>query len=163
MIVLVLGGTRSGKSETAERIATELGAAVTYVATAIVGDDDGDFAARVARHRARRPATWQTIETDDLPATLIAVAGPVLVDSIGTWVAGVTDFAVDVDGLCHACSERAGDTVIVSEEVGLSIHPPTDVGRRFVDVLGECNRRLADVADRVLLVVAGRTLELEAR
>jgi nicotinate-nucleotide--dimethylbenzimidazole phosphoribosyltransferase len=163
VIVLVLGGTRSGKSETAERIAAELGAAVTYVATAIVGGDDGDFAARVARHRARRPATWQTIETDDLPAALTALAGPVLVDSIGTWVASVADFAVDVDGLCQACCERGGDTVIVSEEVGLSIHPPTDVGRRFVDVLGECNRRLADVADRVLLVVAGRTLELEAR
>jgi adenosyl cobinamide kinase/adenosyl cobinamide phosphate guanylyltransferase len=162
VIVLVLGGTRSGKSETAEKIATEMGRVVTYVATATVGDD-GDFAARVARHRARRPATWQTIETDDLPATLTAVVGPVVVDSIGTWVAGVPDFVVDVDALCHACAERDGDTVIVAEEVGLSIHPPTEVGRRFVDVLGECNRRLADIADRVLLVVAGRTLELEAR
>lgn len=161
MIVLVLGGTRSGKSEMAEKIATEMGLVVTYVATAIV-DDDEDLAARVARHRARRPTSWQTIETADLPATLTTVAGPVVVDSIGTWVAGVPDFAVDIDALCRACSERAGDTVIVTEEVGLSIHPPTEVGRRFVDVLGECNRRLADIADRVLLVVAGRALELEA-
>jgi adenosyl cobinamide kinase/adenosyl cobinamide phosphate guanylyltransferase len=162
VIVLVLGGTRSGKSEVAEKIATEMGRVVTYVATAIVGDD-ADFAARVARHRGRRPATWQTVETADLPTTLTTIAGPVMVDSIGTWVAGVPDFAVDIDALCRVCSERDGDTVIVAEEVGLSIHPPTEVGRRFVDVLGECNRRLADVADRVLLVVAGRTLELEAR
>jgi adenosyl cobinamide kinase/adenosyl cobinamide phosphate guanylyltransferase len=161
VIVVVLGGTRSGKSEVAEKIAIEMGGVVTYVATAIVGDDE-DFAARVARHRARRPATWQTIETADLPATLTTVTGPVLVDSIGTWIAGLPDFAVDIDALCHACSDRAGDTVIVTEEVGLSIHPPTEVGRRFVDALGECNRRLADVADRVLLVVAGRILELEA-
>jgi adenosyl cobinamide kinase/adenosyl cobinamide phosphate guanylyltransferase len=161
VIVLVLGGTRSGKSEVAERLAGDLGTTVTYVATAIVGDD-GDFAARVARHQARRPGTWTTVETDDLPATLGAIAGVALVDSIGTWIAGADDLAFDVDALCRACVERDGDTILVAEEVGLSIHAPTEVGRRFVDAIGECNRRIADVADRVLLVVAGRTLELEA-
>lgn len=159
--MLVLGGTRSGKSEVAERLAAELGDRVTYVATAAVGDDQ-DFASRVARHRARRPDTWRTVETDDLPTTLSTLVGPVLVDSIGTWVAGSPDFVVDVEALCHVCRARTGDTVIVAEEVGLSIHPPTEVGRRFVDVLGETNRRVAEVADRVLLVVAGRTLELGA-
>jgi nicotinate-nucleotide--dimethylbenzimidazole phosphoribosyltransferase len=132
---------------------------VTYVATAVVGDDR-DLAARVARHRARRPATWTTVETDDLPTALERVEGPALVDAIGTWVAGTVDFAVDVDALCRACTQRSGDTVLVSEEVGLSVHPPTEVGRRFVDVLGECNQRLAAIADRAVLVVAGRVLEL---
>jgi len=161
VIVLVLGGTRSGKSEVAERIAGDLSSTVVYVATANVADD-GDFAARVARHQARRPDTWTTVETDDLPATLGAISGVALVDSIGTWIAGAADLEADVNGLCRACLERDGDTVLVAEEVGLSIHAPTEVGRRFVDAIGECNRRVADVADRVLLVVAGRTLELEA-
>jgi len=64
--------------------------------------------------------------------------------------------------LCDACRNRDGDTVVVAEEVGLAVHPPTDVGRRFVDAIGECNRRLATIADRVLLVVAGRAIELES-
>jgi adenosyl cobinamide kinase/adenosyl cobinamide phosphate guanylyltransferase len=161
MITVVLGGTRSGKSEIAERIAARLAAPVTYVATAAVNDDP-EFEARVALHRERRPTDWRTIEAAvDLPRVLTEVVGTALVDSIGTWIAGVHDFAVDIDALCDACRARDVDTVLVTEEVGLAVHPPTDVGRRFVDVVGECNRRLATIADRVLLVVAGRAVELE--
>ncbi len=158
---MVLGGTRSGKSEISERIAATLSAPITYVATASVGNDP-DLEARVALHRERRPADWETIEAGpDLPKVLAAMQGTALVDSIGTWIAGVPEFAVDVDALCDACRSRDGDTVVVSEEVGLAVHPPTEVGRRFVDAIGECNRRLATIADRVLLVVAGRCSELE--
>ena len=162
MITVVLGGTRSGKSEVAERIAATLPAPITYIATAFVGDD-ADLEARIALHRERRPADWQTIEAGpDLPKELAALPGTALVDSIGTWIAGVPEFAVDIDALCDACRNRDGDTVVVAEEVGLAVHPPTDVGRRFVDAIGECNRRLATIADRVLLVVAGRAIELES-
>jgi adenosyl cobinamide kinase/adenosyl cobinamide phosphate guanylyltransferase len=161
VITVVLGGTRSGKSEVAERIASTLPAPITYVATASV-DDDPDLEARVAVHRARRPADWQTIEAGgDLAQVLAELPGTALVDSIGTWIAGVREFAVDIDALCDACRSREGDTVLVAEEVGLAVHPPTEIGRRFVDVVGECNRRLAAVADRVLLVVAGRAIDLE--
>src|SRR6476646_5857362 len=161
MITVVLGGTRSGKSEVAERIAATLPAPVTYVATAST-DDDPDLEARVALHRARRPADWRTIEAvADLPEVLAELQGTALVDSIGTWIAGVPEFAADIDALCDACRRRPGDTVLVAEEVSLAVHPPTEVGRRFVDVVGECNRTLATIADRVLLVVAGRAVELE--
>lgn len=161
MIALVLGGVRSGKSAVAERIASTLPAPVTYFATATT-DGDPAFAARVAAHRARRPPSWQTVEAapDELPRVLAATAGTALVDSVGTWIARAADFRVDPDRLCEACRHRPGDTVIVTEEVGLAVHPPTEVGRRFVDVVGECNHRLAAVADRVLLVVAGRVMEL---
>jgi adenosyl cobinamide kinase/adenosyl cobinamide phosphate guanylyltransferase len=160
VIVLVLGGTRSGKSEVAERIAAALPAPVTYVATATIGDDP-DFANRVAAHRARRPASWQTVEAPaSLPDCVRTLTGTVLVESTGAWIAAAPDFAADVDGLQDACRARAGDTVIVGEEVGLSIHPPTEVGREFVDALGTCNRRIGEIADRALLVVAGRVLEL---
>ena len=163
MIVLVLGGTRSGKSGVAESMAESLGSAVTYVATAAVNPDDADHAARVAAHQARRAAHWSTVEcveSEDLPRFLREVDGVVVVDSLGTWVAHHSDLAVEADGLLDALARRPDPAVIVSEEVGLSVHAPTEMGRRFADVLGMLNQQVAAVADRVLLVVAGRVLEM---
>lgn len=160
MIVLVLGGIRSGKSEVAERLATGWGRPVTYVATAQPIEDDLDFAARIAAHRARRPPQWTLVEAGaDLPEVLAAVAPTdvVLVDSLGTWLAGIDGFDVDPTALLNACDRRA-PTVLVSDEVGLSVHPPTEIGRRFADALGGLNRSVADAADHVVLVVAGRAV-----
>ncbi|MDA8359703.1 MAG: bifunctional adenosylcobinamide kinase/adenosylcobinamide-phosphate guanylyltransferase [Actinomycetota bacterium] len=164
-VTLVLGGTRSGKSTVAERLAAELasqgGGTVTYVATASVIDEE--MARRVAAHRARRPTTWSTVElalSTELPAVLAHLDGSVLVDSLGTWVASAPDLKVDGQALVHALQTRSGSTVLVSEEVGLAVHPATAVGRAFVDALGHLNQTVAAVAERVLLVVAGRTLEL---
>jgi adenosyl cobinamide kinase/adenosyl cobinamide phosphate guanylyltransferase len=160
MITLVLGGARSGKSEVGERLAAALGPDVTYVATAVVDPSDDEFARRIDKHRARRPPTWTTVEAGpDLPAVVAALVGPVLVDSLGTWVAGCS-VEPDADALCHALAHRDGPTVVVSEEVGLGVHPSTDAGRAFRDALGTVNRTVADAADEVLLVVAGRILPL---
>ena len=168
MITLVLGGARSGKSTVAERLVTRRLAqspvppAMTYVATLAVGDDR-DLADRVAQHRARRPPAWATVEAGaDLPAVLRGVAGVVLVDSLGPWVGSAPDMAVDASSLCEALVARDGDTVVVSEEVGLSVHPSTQAGRRFQDALGVVNQAVAACAQEVLLVVAGRTLRLDA-
>lgn len=157
MITLVLGGARSGKSAVAEDL---VGDDVIYVATAEVGDDD--FAARVEAHRARRPASWITVESGpDLPSTVRGLAArPALVDSLGTWVARHDDFDVDAAALVAALRGRSAPTVVVSEEVGLGVHPETEIGRRWRDAVGELNQAVAAAADRVVLVVAGRTLEL---
>ncbi len=163
MIVLVLGGTRSGKSGVAESIAESLGPVVTYVATAALNPEDADHAARVAAHQARRPRSWDTVECEspaDLPRLLREVDNVVLVDSLGAWVAQHLDLAVEADELLEALAARTGPAVIVSEEVGLSVHAPTELGRRFADGLGMLNQQVAAGADRVLLVVAGRVLEL---
>lgn len=157
-VTLVLGGARSGKSALAERRAGARAAPVTYVATG----DAGAMPERVAAHRARRPAAWTTLETADLVGALGATAGTVLVDSLTTWVAAAPGFSVDVEGLCGALSARPGDTVVVSDEVGLGVHPSTEAGRAFRDALGLVNQAVAAVADEVLLVVAGRALRLEA-
>jgi adenosylcobinamide kinase/adenosylcobinamide-phosphate guanylyltransferase len=159
MITLVLGGARSGKSVVAERLASDAGDAVVYVATAEVLDED--FSARVAKHQLRRPAGWTTVEADaDLAATIRGLprAAPLLIDSLGTWVARCEGFAADANALVDALVTH--DAVIVSEEVGLGVHPETEVGRCWRDALGEVNQAVAAAADRVLLVVAGRTLEL---
>jgi adenosyl cobinamide kinase/adenosyl cobinamide phosphate guanylyltransferase len=162
VITLVLGGARSGKSEVAERLAAD-GRGVVYVATATVPEGDADMAARVDAHRRRRPASWHTVEcgADLVGAVRADVESTLLVDSLGTWVAAVDGFAVDAGALCDALQMRRGDAIVVSEEVGLGVHPSSDAGRRFRDALGALNRAVADAADRVLLVVAGQVLPLE--
>jgi adenosylcobinamide kinase/adenosylcobinamide-phosphate guanylyltransferase len=170
-MTLVLGGARSGKSIVAEGLvveyAEETNLGVTYVATGIAPTaEDADWAARVMRHRERRPAAWRTVEVAasfELCAAISAEDGVVLVDSLGTWVAAADAFDVDVAGLCDALANRSAQgrpTVIVSEEVGMGVHPATELGRRFRDNLGDVNRAVAAASDRVLLIVAGRALEL---
>lgn len=162
MITLVLGGARSGKSAVAEGLAGRSGEPVTYVATATVDAGDADHGARIAAHRDRRPPTWTTVEAGaDLAAVLAATEGTVLVDSLGTWVTAHPEMDPDVPGLGRALRARSGLTVVVSEEVGLGVHPSSEAGRRFRDVLGAVNVAVAEVADDVLLVVAGRVLPLE--
>jgi adenosylcobinamide kinase/adenosylcobinamide-phosphate guanylyltransferase len=162
-IVFVLGGARSGKSEVAETIAADLGDVVTYVATGAPPDEtvDADWAARVELHRSRRPTAWTTVEAAaDLPGVVARLHGVVVVDSIGTWVASAPDFEVDAIGFVGALGGRDGDTVVVSEEVGLGVHPETPAGRAFRDALGSVNRTVSAVADEAWLVVAGRRLRL---
>lgn len=175
-ITFVLGGARSGKSEVAEAVATTAaadGAPVTYVATgpspdAVAGDG---WAERIAAHRARRPKEWATLEVsagDDLGAAISTLMCVVIVDSLGTWVAGLPAFGggQPVLGNFVSALRRRRDagysTVVVGEEVGLGVHPSTAIGGEFRDALGEFNRRVADVANNALLVVAGRVLSLPA-
>ena len=167
MILLVLGGARSGKSEVAERraasFAEDRGVTVTYVATA---DDEGDpdLMARIRVHQDRRPPGWRTVEAGaDLAGALRMVARDdvLLVDSLGPWVATQLAGGIDVASVVDALRTRAAPVVVVSDEVGLGVHPSTEPGRRFRDLLGELNRAIADAADEVVLVVAGRVLPLE--
>ena len=164
MITLVLGGASSGKSLVAEEIAGSCGD-VTYVATAVPAPGDDDHVARIGAHRARRPSDWTTVEctaVSDLARRLRQIGGAALVDSLGTWVTLQPEFDVvaETDDLLAALAERDAPTVLVSEEVGLAVHPPSEAGRRYVDAVGVLNQRIAAVADRVLLVVAGCVLEL---
>lgn len=165
MITLVLGGARSGKSAVAERLAAGLvgDGPVTVVVTAAVDTGDPDLADRVAAHRARRPPSWTTVEAGTaLLDALRSAPGTVVVDALGTWVASLPAMAPDAAGLTDALRARAGHTVVVSEEVGLGVHPSTEAGRRFRDVLGTLNQAVAAVADRAVLVVAGRVLDLDS-
>ena len=163
MITLVLGGTRSGKSAVAEELAARHGPPVTYVAT-MVPAGDADLEARVAAHRRRRDPAWTTVDAgEDLAGLLVTLPGTVLVDSLGPWVARALvrpDAGADGAALCAALGRRPGDTVVVSDEVGMAVHPSTEDGRRFQDALGAVNHAVSAAADRVYLVVAGRPLAL---
>jgi len=162
VITLVLGGARSGKSAVAEALTAAHGPPVTYVATMDVAGDP-ELAARVEAHRNRRPAAWVTVDAgEDLPGLLAGLQGTVLVDSLGPWVAGRTMAGGGTDGaaLCDALRRRAGDSVLVSDEVGLAVHPSSAEGRLFRDALGTLNHAVSAIADRAFLVVAGRALAL---
>ena len=160
---LVLGGIRSGKSQWAETdIADE--ASVRYIATGPSADSDGSWATRIAVHRDRRPRTWHTVESADVATQLRAEPdSAALVDDLGGWLTSTLDrrgwnhepITAEVNDLLEAVGGFRARLVLVSPEVGLTVVPATEAGRRFADELGALNQRLADCCDRVVLVVAG--------
>jgi adenosylcobinamide kinase/adenosylcobinamide-phosphate guanylyltransferase len=166
---LVLGGARSGKSSFAEGLlARERD--VEYVACGLVPDgSDAEWADRVQLHRRRRPSSWRTVETVDLPAVLGRPGPPVLVDCLTTWLARVMDecgiwakapeadarLAEAVERLVAAWTATRRRVVAVSNEVGSGVVPATPSGRRFRDELGVLNARFAAASPRVWLVTAG--------
>lgn len=173
MRTLALGGIRSGKSQWAEvAIAESLTPeqSVRYLATGPRPSDDATWSQRIAEHRNRRPAHWSTVETDDVATQLRqSPHAPTILDDVGGWLTATLDrrawndgsVSADVDELLNAIAAFRGPLVLVSPEVGLTIVPATSSGRRFADELGLLNQRLADVCDRVVLVVAGQAVVIK--
>jgi adenosyl cobinamide kinase/adenosyl cobinamide phosphate guanylyltransferase len=165
-MALLLGGARSGKSATAVRLAEASGAPVTFIATALAGDDE--MALRIARHLASRPVEWTTVEApvDLLGAVRSATGGDFLVvDCLTVWVSnllGQGALAADIDAAAAAVlqSLRGRDCVVVTNEVGLGIVPVNELARGFRDTLGSVNALFAASADQAVLMVAGRALDL---
>jgi adenosylcobinamide kinase/adenosylcobinamide-phosphate guanylyltransferase len=182
-LILITGGARAGKSTFAEALAADRAGhdGVCYVATAEARDDD--MAARIAAHRAIRPAEWVTIEVPRGVADRLSEhggpaipVGAVLIDCLTMLVsnvllahpesAGVADvwpaLEVEVDGIIRFARAAATTTIVVTNEVGLGVVPPTPLGRVYRDLLGKANQRLAAAADEVFLVVAGIPLEIKS-
>lgn len=175
--VLLTGGARSGKSLAAERLLSGM-SDVTYVATAPPQHDDREWEERIRRHRDRRPATWTTLETDDLAgviATRATPQSPVLVDCLTLWLTARMDHhsawrapqeatrAVEseIAALADVVSTCPGGLVLVTNEVGSGLVPPDPSARLFRDLLGHTNSAVAERCDDVYLVAAGRFLRLE--
>ena len=160
MLTLVLGGARSGKSRYAESLIARLPQPWIYIATAEARDDE--MAARVAAHRAHREAGWQTVGAPHAVPEALTQApaeAAVLVDCLTLWLTNVMLGSFDVENrtekLEDALRAREGQTVLVSNEVGLGIVPGSELGRRFRDAQGILNQRMAALSDRVVLMVAG--------
>ncbi len=164
-LTLVLGGARSGKSRYAESVVTALPPPWVYVATAEAAD--AEMTERIAAHRSRRGSDWQTIEAPrDLSAALKACRGrPVLVDCLTLWLSNLMLADADIDAetalLEQALAAATAPVVLVANEVGSGLVPEYPLGRRFRDLQGILNQRIAARADRVWLVVAGIPLAVK--
>lgn len=179
-LTLVLGGIRSGKSAFAEEMVQDLGTPTLYLATGLATDPE--MKERIQRHRAARPSHWATLEEplNLAPALDAALGGAdqpqaVLIDCLDVWVSNMlldrqdqerhqieSEVLSALDALLETCSRCAAHVVMVSSEVGLSLVSTNSLGRGFQDILGLVNQRVATVADRVYLVVAGIPLEIKS-
>jgi adenosylcobinamide kinase/adenosylcobinamide-phosphate guanylyltransferase len=177
-VTLVLGGARSGKSTYAEKLVsgTLFGAAprpAVYIATAEAGDVE--MATRIMAHRARRGAGWTTIEEplklaealEGAQARVESRGQPVLVDCLTLWLSNLMQAGADLDQATDDLLQVLGDggspVVFVSNEVGLGLVPETPLGRSFRDAQGRLNMRIAEHADRVILMAAGLPLTMKDR
>ena len=177
-LTFVTGGARSGKSSFAERLASTTGDPVLYIATLEPLDDE--MRDRIARHREQRPEDWRTLEAPRALASAFAeIPGDttVLIDCLSLWVSNrllalgdepepeaaaklETELDEELDRLLETARTRPAPTVVVSNEVGGGVVPPTALGRVYRDLLGRANQRVSLAADRAWLLVAGRALEL---
>jgi adenosyl cobinamide kinase/adenosyl cobinamide phosphate guanylyltransferase len=168
-LMLILGGARSGKSRYAEGLIAALPPVWNppwiYVATAEPGDEE--MRARIAAHRARRGPSWQTVEAPQelAEAVILAQPAPVLVDCLTLWLSNLMLIDADIEAetvrLERALEAATAPIVLVSNEVGSGIVPEHPLGRRFRDLQGALNQRIAARADRVVLMVAGLPLAVK--
>jgi adenosylcobinamide kinase / adenosylcobinamide-phosphate guanylyltransferase len=160
---MLIGGVRSGKSALAVDIGRRHDGTVFFVATAEPFDDD--MRERITRHRRDRPA-WPTIEAPlDLGAAIATVPADALaiVDCVTVWVGNELHHrgSVDSTALVAVLADRTGPTVVITNEVGLGVHPETELGRLYRDELGRINQAIAAAATTTLLLVAGKALRLD--
>src|SRR6266705_4362008 len=184
-LILVLGGARSGKSSFAERLAASSGRRVAFIATATASDDD--MRQRIARHRASRPHDWITIEEPLNLAGAVrraaALADVLLLDCITLWLANWLARHGETSDTAMAASSPLFDAaamqeihnllatldslgpsktlIVITNEVGLGIVPAYPLGRLYRDTLGLVNQRLAEVAGRVYLLIAGIAVDIK--
>lgn len=175
-VVLVTGGSRSGKSNYAQQMAEAMPAPRFFIATCQVCD--AEMADRVRKHReARAPGDWRTIEEPlDLPAALLTAAGGrvVLVDCLTIWINNLlyeahkqdislsaTDIAASCREALTACRSVEGTIIFVTGEVGMGIIPDNPLARLYRDCVGTCNQLIAAAADQVTLVSCGLPLHLK--
>jgi len=168
-LTVLLGGARSGKSDLAVKLGEAWTGEVVFVATATAGDDD--MAERIERHQAERPASWTLIEHPQFGAADAAALPEdalVIVDCVTLLVSNLLfgdhderAVVAHVDSLASMLAKRTAPTIVISNEVGLGIHPETELGRTYRDLLGRANRALADHAETALFVAAGKVLPLQ--
>ena len=163
MLELILGGARSGKSRLAERLASESGLPVTYIATCEPRDQE--MRERVAQHRAQRPAEWALIEEPKALAQVLrehaAADRCLLVDCLTLWLSNLLlspnehDWARERQALFDCLPDLPGRIILVSNETGLGVVPMGELSRRFVDESGWLHQQLAADCHRVVFCIAG--------
>ena len=177
-LILITGGVRSGKSRFAEQLARAIGGdRVAYVATAEAGD--AEMTRKIAIHRADRPATWPTLEApldaagaieaaarlDPPPRAILVDCLTMLVSNLllgGEEATAADRVAGQVAAIGVACRRTPATVLVVTNEVGWGVVPPSSLGRRYRDLLGHANQALAADSTRTYLLVAGLAVDCKA-
>ncbi|NYT26514.1 bifunctional adenosylcobinamide kinase/adenosylcobinamide-phosphate guanylyltransferase [Candidatus Thiodubiliella endoseptemdiera] len=165
MIYFILGGARSGKSKLAEKTALDSGLEMVYLATATAGDEE--MHARIERHKRDRDEAFTVIEEPiEIASVIENMAGEVciLVDCLTLWLLNILEDSqreTKIDELLHVLATTQHTVILVSNEVGSGVVPLSPLGRKFVDESGFLHQKIAKVADRVQLVMAGLSVNLK--
>ena len=167
MIYYVSGGERSGKSSFAQRLAESLSEAPIYIATARIWDEN--FQKRIDRHISDRGNQWTTIEEEKWISSVISEKQTVVIDCITLWITNFfIDSKYDVEESLQLIKKEIrkvlkinANVIIISNEIGMGLHPTTESGRKFTELQGWTNQFIAEHAHKAYFMVSGLPLTLK--
>ena len=164
-IIFITGGTKSGKSEFAEYLGKKI-KKLTYIALSELRKGDENWQKKILNHRKRRPSNWELIETTNLINTLKSEKGPVLIDSIGGFIMeniNINDdeWFIKVNLLLDLLKKRVNTTLIVGEQVGWSLVSEYEIGNKYIERLGDLQKRITRISRENWLTVNGRAIRLD--
>ncbi len=164
-IIFITGGTKSGKSEFAEYLARKL-KKITYIALSESRPDDINWQYKVLQHQKRRPKSWELVETNDLIRALKPVNNSILIDSIGGFIMesinkNDEEWNKKIFLLLDLLKNRAKTTLIVGEQVGWSLVSEYEIGNRYIERLGDLQKRITKISKENWLTLNGRAIKLD--
>ncbi len=164
-IIFITGGTKSGKSEFAEYLGKKY-KKITYIALCGSRPEDTNWQIKIDRHRKRRPKEWGLVETNNLIKTLKSVHGPILIDSIGGFIMeSLNKNDKEWEKMIHLLLDhlviRKEITLIVGEQVGWSLVSEYEIGNKYIERLGELQKKITRISVENWLTLNGRAIKLD--
>ena len=164
-IIFITGGTKSGKSEFAEYLGRKI-EKVTYIALSELRADDVNWQKKILQHRKRRPEEWELVETNNLINVLKSVQGAVLIDSIGGFIMesinkNDEEWDKKIYLLLELLQVRENTTLIVGEQVGWSLVSEYDIGNKYIERLGNLQKKITKISQENWLTLNGRAFKLD--
>ena len=164
-IIFITGGTKSGKSEFAEYLGRKI-EKITYIALSELRADDVNWQKKILQHRKRRPKEWDLVETNNLINALNSVEGPVLIDSIGGFIMesinkNDEEWDKKIYLLLELLQVRENTTLIVGEQVGWSLVSEYEIGNKYIERLGNLQKKITKISQENWLTLNGRALRLD--
>ena len=164
-IIFITGGTKSGKSEFAEYLGKKV-RKLTYIALSEPNTTDLNWQKKILQHRKRRPKVWELVETNNLISALRNEKGPVLIDSIGGFIIesinkNDEEWHEKIYLLLELLKNRAKITLIVGEQVGWSLVSEYEVGNKYIERLGDLQKRITKISAENWIAVNGRAIQLD--